>query len=160
MDTDEIREVLNDPVARELLEAPIVMRLAYTGLDGSPRVIPIAFSWDGTRLLVGTVPSAPKVRAIERDPRVAATIDTDTDPPHVLMIRGKATIEVVDGVLPEYLDAARRRYDPERYAAFEAGVRGLYRQMARIAITPTWAKVLDFETRLPKPVEDLIRQQG
>jgi pyridoxamine 5'-phosphate oxidase-like protein len=146
-------------VARELLEAPILMRLAYTGLDGTPRVIPIAFYWDGARLLVGTIPSSPKVGAIERNPRVAATIDTDTDPPRVLLIRGEATIEVIDGVLPEYLDGARRRYDADRYAAFEAEVRGLYKQMARIAITPTWVKVLDFETRLPEAVEELIRQR-
>jgi hypothetical protein len=30
--------------------------------------------------------------------------------------------------------------------------------MARITITPTWAKLLDFETTIPKAVEDLIVQ--
>jgi hypothetical protein len=30
--------------------------------------------------------------------------------------------------------------------------------MARISITPTWAKLLDFETTIPQAVEDLIVQ--
>jgi hypothetical protein len=29
--------------------------------------------------------------------------------------------------------------------------------MAIIRVTPTWAKILDFETRLPGPVEELIK---
>ena len=41
--------------------------------------------------------------------------------------------------------------------AFEAQVRGLYQQMVRITIEPQWAKLLDFETRLPTPVENLIK---
>jgi hypothetical protein len=43
--------------------------------------------------------------------------------------------------------------------AFEAQVRGLYKQMVRIRVVPSWAKLLDFETRLPSPVEELLRQQ-
>ncbi len=30
--------------------------------------------------------------------------------------------------------------------------------MARIEITPRWAKLLDFETRVPSAVEELARQ--
>jgi hypothetical protein len=30
--------------------------------------------------------------------------------------------------------------------------------MARIKITPVWAKLLDFETRFPSPIEKLMRQ--
>jgi len=44
--------------------------------------------------------------------------------------------------------------------AFEAQVRGLYRQMARITIEPHWAKLLDFETRLPTPMEKLLERRG
>jgi hypothetical protein len=40
---------------------------------------------------------------------------------------------------------------------WEAGVRQIYKQMARVAITPTWAKILDFETRLPSFVEELLQ---
>jgi hypothetical protein len=32
--------------------------------------------------------------------------------------------------------------------------------MVRIVVTPTWAKLIDFETTLPSPVEELIRRQA
>jgi hypothetical protein len=37
-------------------------------------------------------------------------------------------------------------------------VRSLYEQMARISIAPEWAKVLDFQTRLPSVVEELVKK--
>jgi hypothetical protein len=37
-------------------------------------------------------------------------------------------------------------------------VRSLYEQMARISIAPEWAKVLDFQTRLPSAVEELVKK--
>ncbi len=48
----------------------------------------------------------------------------------------------------------------EQFEAWEAGVRALYSQMARITITPDWAKLLDFETTIPKAVEDLVNAHG
>jgi hypothetical protein len=46
------------------------------------------------------------------------------------------------------------------FADWEAGVRALYDRMVRITIEPDWAKLLDFETTLPKAVEDLIHAKG
>jgi len=48
---------------------------------------------------------------------------------------------------------------PEQRVEWEAGVCSLYQAMARIVVTPTWAKLIDFETTLPTPVEELIRQR-
>ena len=104
-----------------------------------------------------TVPHAPKVPALAAHPKVALTIDTDTWPPHVLLVRGTASVEVVDGIPPEYLEGARKLVPGQQWEVFEAQVRGLYKQMARIAIVPSWAKLLDFQTRIPSPIEQLIR---
>ncbi|MDQ2997194.1 MAG: hypothetical protein M3R61_09095 [Chloroflexota bacterium] len=41
-----IIQVLSDPLAQELLNSNIPARLAYTGPDGFPRVIPIGFLWN------------------------------------------------------------------------------------------------------------------
>jgi nitroimidazol reductase NimA-like FMN-containing flavoprotein (pyridoxamine 5'-phosphate oxidase superfamily) len=49
-------------------------RLAYTGLDGSPRAIPIGFHWDGTRFVIGTATNSPKMQALRANPKVALTI--------------------------------------------------------------------------------------
>jgi len=35
--------LLEDPVAKRLLESPVPARLAYTWTDGTPRVVPIEF---------------------------------------------------------------------------------------------------------------------
>ncbi|HTT89901.1 MAG TPA: hypothetical protein VMF65_10140 [Acidimicrobiales bacterium] len=85
------------------------------------------------------------------------TIDTETWPPNALLVRGQATAELVAGVPPEYLEASRKVV-PAEWEGFEDGVRALYKETTRIVVTPHWAKVLDFVTRLPSPVEKLIRQ--
>jgi hypothetical protein len=156
MQRDEVMEILSGPLAQQLIGSNIPARLAYTGRDGAPRVIPIAFHWDGARFVVCTPPIAAKVRALEADPRVALTIDTNTFPPQVLLVRGAAGIEIVDGVPPEYLAGSGKIVGAKGMAAFEEQVRGLYKQMARITIEPTWAKLLDFETTLPSAVEELM----
>jgi hypothetical protein len=149
MTREEVMAVMNDPLAQELLFAPMPARMAYTGHDGFPRVIPIGFWWNGSQLILATHPDSPKVKALRNQPRVALTIDTNTFPPHMLTIRGTVSIEIVDGVPQEYLDASRKLVAPEQWADFEAGVRQSYKQMARISVTPEWAQVYDFVTRAP-----------
>ena len=156
---NEALNVLNDPLAQELLQSGIPARLAYTGVDGFPRVVPIGFHWTGERFVLSTVPGAPKVRALTANPKVAMTIDTETFPPHVLLVRGTVSLRVVDGVPPEYLAAARKQVSAEGMPQFEAQVRGLYKQMVRIEIVPEWARLLDFETRFPSAVARLLEKQ-
>jgi nitroimidazol reductase NimA-like FMN-containing flavoprotein (pyridoxamine 5'-phosphate oxidase superfamily) len=153
MKHDEVMAIMNDPLAQELLFAPMPARMAYTGLDGFPRVIPIGFWWNGADLILATHPQSPKVKALRAHPHVALTIDTNDFPPHMLTIRGTASIVVVDGIPPEYLDASRKLVAPEQWAGFEAGVRQTYKQMARIAVTPQWAQVYDFVTRAPSAAQ-------
>jgi nitroimidazol reductase NimA-like FMN-containing flavoprotein (pyridoxamine 5'-phosphate oxidase superfamily) len=47
MDPREITEELEHPGARNLLASATLLRLAYNGSDGFPRVIPIGFYWNG-----------------------------------------------------------------------------------------------------------------
>ena len=56
-------ELLQDPVAQELLASKIPARLAYSWTDGSPRVVSIWFHWDGTDMVMGMLPGAPKLKA-------------------------------------------------------------------------------------------------
>ena len=150
---------LAKPISQELLTGPCPARFAYTGRDGGPRVVPVAFWWDGTDLQVFTVVKSAKVAALHDDPQVAITIDTQGQwPPRALLVRGQATVEIVDGVPAEYVEAARKITPAEQMEAWEGGVRALYQQMARITVAPTWAKLLDFETTIPQAVEDLIVQ--
>jgi hypothetical protein len=153
MQQEQVIEIMNDPIAQELLNSNIPARLAYTGLDGFPRAIPIGFLWDGTQFVMGTATNSPKVKALQANPMVALTIDTNTFPPHVLLVRGTARVEIVNGVAPEYLEGTKKYVGPEKWEAFEAQVRATYKQQGRITIVPEWAKILDFETRVPSALE-------
>jgi hypothetical protein len=45
---------LNQPGAQDLLTTATLVRLAYNGPDGLPRVIPIGFLWNGSQVVVCT----------------------------------------------------------------------------------------------------------
>ena len=154
------------PGARDLLATETLARLAYAGSDGFPRVIPIGFHWTGEHIVVCTVPSSPKVRAMAARPDIALTIDTDQGTAsRFLSVRGVAAIEIVDGVPDEYLAASTKKMDDEQARQFEAAVRSMYEQMARITIQPRWARYYDFGTGrlpgfLPKLVQENQARQG
>ncbi|WP_067827943.1 pyridoxamine 5'-phosphate oxidase family protein [Actinomadura kijaniata] len=160
MGPNEIAEVLNRPASRELL-ARDVARLAYVARDGTPRAIPIAFAWNGSEIVMCTSKNAPKLRALGGNPMVALTIDTEVHPPAILLIRGRAELDFVDGIPDEYLKATSTyQMTPEQRVGWEAEVRSLYHDgMVRIVVTPTWAKLIDFESTLPSAVEELVRQR-
>jgi len=48
-----IMEALNDTIAQELIWSPIPARVAYAALDGTPRVEPLGFHWNGTGFIMG-----------------------------------------------------------------------------------------------------------
>ncbi|WBQ07431.1 pyridoxamine 5'-phosphate oxidase family protein [Kribbella sp. CA-293567] len=156
MHQTEIAEILARPYSQELLTGPIPARLAYNGLDGDPRVIPIGFWMEGEQLMMATVPKSAKVPALRKSPKVALTIDIGAFPPKALLLRGTAELELVQGVPDGYLVAGRKVMTEEQYGGWVEGVRALYDEMVVITVTLTWAKLLDFETTLPKSVEDLI----
>jgi Pyridoxamine 5'-phosphate oxidase len=160
MDREAALQVLATPLAQKLLHTEFVCRLGYVGPDGYPRVVPIGYIWKDRRFVICTAWNAPKVKALQSNPRVGLTIDTLTQPPHILLVRGSAALELVDGVPDDYLEASRRYVPPEQWSAFETQVRGLYDQMARISITAEWAKLIDFETTLPSAVEELVSRRS
>lgn len=160
MTKEEIAEILAQPYAQQLLNGPEPARLAYNGLDGDPRVIPIGFWTEGDRVAMATLPKAAKVAALRNNPKVALTIDQGAFPPKVLLIRGTAEVELVAGIPDGYLTAGRKVMADDQYADWVAGVQGLYDEMVLITITPTWAKLLDFETTIPKAVDDLIKEKA
>ncbi|WP_327406893.1 pyridoxamine 5'-phosphate oxidase family protein [Streptomyces sp. NBC_01288] len=160
MRASEITEILNRPISRELL-ARDVLRLAYVAKDGTPRNVPIAFTWNGSEIVMCTTKNAPKLPALRENPTVALTIDTEVHPPRILLIRGRAELDVVDGIPEEYLRMnGSYAMTPEQRVEWEAEVRSLYDGMVRIVVTPTWVKLIDFETTLPSAVEELVERRA
>jgi len=156
---DQITEVLHRPLSQEMLARDLT-RLAYVAKDGTPRSVPIAFTWNGSQIVMCTSKNAPKLPALRVNPMVALTIDTEVHPPKILLIRGRAELDVVDGIPQEYLQMnGSYTMTAEQRVQWEAEVRSLYDGMVRIVVTPTWAKLIDFETTLPSAVEELVRQR-
>jgi hypothetical protein len=150
--------LLNDPVAQALLQAPIPAQLAYIWTDGTPRVLPIGFHWDQREVILGTPPEAPKLKALTQNPKVALTINTYDSPYKVLYIRGSATVQVMNEIVPEYALMARRVMGAgaeswlEQVQAMLPTMGG----MARIAIAPEWVGIHDFEQRFPSAIEKAL----
>ncbi|SFP93801.1 MULTISPECIES: pyridoxamine 5'-phosphate oxidase family protein [Actinomadura] len=159
MDQNAIDEVLNRPYSQELLARDLA-RLAYVALDGTPRSIPIGIHWNGTEIVMCTAKNARKLPALRDNPAVALTIDTESHPPKVLLLRGNAELDVVDGIPEEYLQwNGTYEMTPEQRAEWEKGVQSLYDGMVRVVVKPTWAKLIDFETTLPTAIEELMARQ-
>ena len=93
------------PKARELLESGRLAHMVTLNPDGSPQVSIVWVGMEGDEVVSGHLPRNQKVRNVERDGRVAISIETD----HVgesglleyLVVRGTARVE--EGGAPELL---------------------------------------------------------
>lgn len=141
--------LLQEPIAQELLQSTIPARLAYVWTDGTPRVIPIWFHWDGKKFVLASPPKAPKLKALAKNPKVALTIDDNTFPHKVLLVRGTACLESLEGIAPEYAAAAERYFGPQAGQAWVKQLGSMVSTMVRIMITPEWVGLLDFQKRFP-----------
>ncbi len=140
---------VDDPVVAKLLDGPNLARLAYIGLDGRPRVVPIWFMYDGESFVMVTGPKADKVRALAKNGAVALTIDGNTPPYSVLLIDGDAAVEVTEGMAAEY-PAIVQRYLGAGAEAYLAPMRTRVKTQRRIRVAVRSWRVLDFVKRFPK----------
>lgn len=139
-------KLLDHPAAQQLLASTELARIAYVAGDNTPRVLPMLFHWNGTEVVMSTFAGAKKVAALRAKPDVAITIDAAM-PPSVLLIRGKAELTEVEGVVKEHRLAHRRYYGREQGDKNVAEVDRPGLKMVRIAVRPSWVGVIDFVTR-------------
>ena len=152
MDTD---------LARQLLQSSIPARLAFVAIDGTPRVVPTWFEWNGAEIVMPTYVAGPNIgirhpaarlAALRANPAVALTIDTQGFPAQSLTIRGRAEIDEVEGLAPEYIAAARRYLGDPAATEMLASMDQPGTVQARTLVRPAWVGLLDFTTRLPSPL--------
>jgi hypothetical protein len=151
--------LLDHPVAQRLLRSHVPANLAYQWTDGTPRVVPIGFHWNGKGLSMGTFPHAPKMKALHDGMQVAISIENDRMPYNVLLMRGPIRIDIVQGIAPEYEAMIFRTQGDEAGAQWLANMRPITPQMALITVTPEWVGVLDFETRFPSALEQAMEEE-
>jgi PPOX class probable F420-dependent enzyme len=114
---------------RELIAECRVARLATTGADGRPDLVPICYA-DVDGRLFSPVDEKPKrtvrlgrLRNIERDPRVSLLVDRYEDEWTRLAwvrVEGLATVIGAGAAMPGVLEALRDRYPQYQEMALEA----------------------------------------
>jgi hypothetical protein len=85
--------------------------------------------------------------------QVALTIDSDTMPYQVLLMRGPVRVDTVEGIAPEYAAMTMRVFGEEGGKAWLEQLRPICPRMSRIFIKPTWVGLLDFQSRFPSALE-------
>jgi PPOX class probable F420-dependent enzyme len=97
---------------RALIEAGRPAHLVTLNPDGSPQVTIVWIGLDGDDVVAGHLPRHRKVRNIERDPRVAISIDADSRSAmgltEYVVLYGRARIEI--GGAPELLQRLAHVY--------------------------------------------------
>jgi hypothetical protein len=141
--------LLDSDIAQSLLASTELARVAYVAADGTPRVFPMLFHWTGQEVVLSTFTPARKIAALRARPEVAITIDAAATPPRALLLRGRAQVTEIDGIVPEYALTLHRYGGEEQGAAQVAAVDRPGVRMVRIAVRPAWVGVLDFQTRFP-----------
>ncbi len=149
--------LLNEPVAQKLLHSTIPARLAYNWSDGTPRVQPMWFHWNGEQIVMASPPNAPKLKALTQNAKVALTIDDKDYPYKVLLVRGTVQLETVPGTVPEYAASAKRYLGEEGSKGFLEMYGGMFpEENVRITVQPQWVGLIDMETRFPSSFEAVM----
>jgi PPOX class probable F420-dependent enzyme len=82
---------------RELIESGCPAHMVTLNPDGSPQVTLVWIGLEGDEIVAGHLPRNRKVRNIERDPRVAISIEADTESPmgltEYVVLYGEARIQ-------------------------------------------------------------------
>jgi PPOX class probable F420-dependent enzyme len=149
---------------RFLAKEPVVW-LSTVRPDGTPHLVPIWFTWDGTSLLVFSKPEAQKVRNLRAHPVAMLALGEPEDDFDVAL--AEARVELSDGPATELPDAHLSKY-ADRMAALGLSPEeflATYSQVLRI--TPTrslpWhgrttpRSVLAVAT-IEEPVHEVVRR--
>jgi PPOX class probable F420-dependent enzyme len=88
---------------------PTFAQLATLNPDGSPQVTPVWIDYDGSNLLVNTAKGRVKTRNLEREPRVALSIQDPENPYRYLGVQGRVTTMTEEGA-DAHIDKMAKKY--------------------------------------------------
>ncbi len=110
--------------AERRLREEKVAWLTTVDSKGTPQPIPVWFLWDGSdSILMYSQPDTPKLRAIERSPRVSLNLDGNGQGGDIVVALGEASVsgDPPAHKVAEYVEKyapliARNRWTPESFA--------------------------------------------
>src|ERR1700760_1346312 len=112
-------KMVGDELDRFLSAGTRTGKVATTRADGSPHVAPIWFVLDGDDVVFMTGADTVKGKSLQRDPRVALTVDLEALPYAFVMVEGTATISTdLEEMLPLSIEIARRYMGDDKAEEF------------------------------------------
>jgi PPOX class probable F420-dependent enzyme len=111
-------------VERRLSEERLIW-LTTISADGTPQPNPVWFLWDGSSVLIYSLPDAARIANLNRNPKVALNFDGNGQGGNIVVITGEVRISQDDppaDQLPAYVEKyrdfiARSFGTPEAFAA-------------------------------------------
>jgi PPOX class probable F420-dependent enzyme len=112
--------------AERRLREEFIAWLTTVDASGQPQPVPVWFLWDGAdSILLYSKPNTPKLRAIERNPRVSLNLDGNGKGGDIVVVLGEAALapgEPPAHEVPVYIEKYRPRleynsWSPEQFAA-------------------------------------------
>jgi PPOX class probable F420-dependent enzyme len=106
---------------RDLFDKKSFAHIATVGADGAPQVTPVWIDYDGTHIRFNTARGRVKTRNLERNPRVALSVQDPDNPYRYLQVRGRVT-EMIEKGADAHIDALAKKYTgQDRYAHRQPG---------------------------------------
>ena len=90
----------------ELLQKPLIARIATSSKNGQPHVVPVWYGWDGESLWVSSYSNTRKIKDIKKNPKVSISID-------VTGKKNKTKAVILEGevsLVKEPLDFLRKQF--------------------------------------------------
>jgi PPOX class probable F420-dependent enzyme len=95
---------------RDLLESKKAFaHIATVGADGAPQVTPVWVDLDGDRIRFNTARGRVKDKNLQRNPRVAISIQDPENPYRYLQVRGRVS-EMTEKGADDHIDALAKKY--------------------------------------------------
>jgi PPOX class probable F420-dependent enzyme len=94
---------------RDLFDKKAFAHLATVGADGAPQVTPVWVDYDGSHVRFNTARGRVKTRNLERNPRIALSVQDPDNPYRYVQVRGRV-VEVTEKGADEHIDALAKKY--------------------------------------------------
>jgi PPOX class probable F420-dependent enzyme len=108
-------------IDQRLRTEPIIW-LATASASGAPHMVPMWFLWDGSVVLLFSLPNTRKLRDIAANPAVVLALEPADQGYDVVIVEGKATLlddPIITGLMPEFVTKyadVPRRWPPAEWA--------------------------------------------
>lgn len=97
------------PEQKKLFTEKSFAHIATNNTDGSPQVTPVWIELDGDYIVFNSEQKRKKVKNLERDPRIALSVQDPANPYHYIEVRGRV-VEITAEGGAEGIDRLAKKY--------------------------------------------------